>query len=167
MVDQSNVIFDCSNPYLLSFMLEIQICLSFATIKEVRVAHCKSFSKGGQIWSSLRSQRELSAPAFGQIWKQSLRILFGYFWVSVKCLLTYKISYIKIAVRIQLMDFFEVEKIYCQNLQRRRIRFPKRIEWLDSILQAESTMKIILRNERPQDAIMAVLKHIKFNAIVV
>lgn len=60
-----------------------------------------------------------------------------------------------------------MEKIYCQNLLRRRIRFPKRIGWLNSILQEESTKKIILRNERPQDAIMAVLKHIKFNAIVV
>lgn len=57
--------------------------------------------------------------------------------------------------------------MYCQNLQGRRIRFPKRIGRLDSILQAESTKKIILRNERPQDGIMAVLKHVKFNAIVV
>lgn len=56
--------------------------------------------------------------------------------------------------------------MYCMNLQRRRIRFPKRIGWLDSISQAESMKKVIPTNERPQDPVMAVLKHIKFNAVV-
>lgn len=33
--------------------------------------------------------------------------------------------------------------MYCQNLQGRRISFPKRIGWLDSISWEESTNKIV------------------------
>lgn len=51
--------------------------------------------------------------------------MLGYFWVSVKCLLTYKISYTKIAVRIHLTNFFEVENIFVRIYKGEGLGFLK------------------------------------------
>lgn len=87
--------------------------LSFATIKGVsllRLIIFKRWTNMEQTRAKMHGNTACTRPdpssdpvhsgaqyiglPFGQIWKQSTQV-FGYFRVSFKCLLTYKISYIK------------------------------------------------------------------------